>query len=65
LPKACNVLLRIFDLLGQEKSVLINKEQSAGNHEVSFDGSELPSGIYFYTIKADNFIQSKKMILLK
>ena len=44
---------------------LINEEQSAGYHELIFYASALPSGIYFYNIIADNFVQTKKMILMK
>ena len=65
LPKSSRVLLKVYNLLGQEKVTLINKELSAGNHEVNFDGLALASGIYFYRIQAGEFIQTKKMILLK
>jgi uncharacterized protein (TIGR02145 family) len=65
IPKSSNVSLKVYDLLGKEITTLVDKELSAGYHEVSFDGSSLSSGIYLYTIQAADFIQTKKMILLK
>ncbi len=59
------VELKIFDVLGREVQTLVKEIQSAGNYKVNFDATSLPSGIYIYQIKADNFIQSKKMILIK
>ena len=60
-----NVQIKIFDLLGREIKTLVNKEQPPGNYEVELNGTDLPSGIYFYKLKAGNFTQTKKMILLK
>jgi len=51
--------------LGNEISTLINKEKPAGSYEVEFDGSELTSGIYFYQLRAGNFVETKKMVFLK
>lgn len=65
IPKQSNVTLKVFDVLGSEVSTLVNKEQSQGNYEIEFDGSELTSGIYFYRLKADDFVETKKMILLQ
>ncbi|MCX6173829.1 MAG: T9SS type A sorting domain-containing protein [Ignavibacteriales bacterium] len=65
LTRSSHVSLKVYNLLGQEKAQLINKELSVGYHEVSFDGSAFPSGVYLYRIKTGDFIQSKKMILLK
>jgi photosystem II stability/assembly factor-like uncharacterized protein len=65
LPNAGRVQLKIYNLLGKEVSELINEEKPAGNYEIKFDGSKLPSGVYFYTISAGNFRQTKKMILAK
>ncbi|MCP5063005.1 MAG: cellulase family glycosylhydrolase [Ignavibacteriae bacterium] len=63
--KATNVLLKIYDILGNEIAVLVNEKQSPGNYSVNFDASNLSSGIYFYELRSSNFIQSKKMILLR
>jgi hypothetical protein len=57
--------LKIYDVLGNEVSTLVNEEKSAGYYEVAFDGSSLPSGIYFYRLTAGEFNQTKKMILNK
>jgi hypothetical protein len=59
------VTIKVYDILGREIVVLVNEEKSTGNYEVEFNGSMLTSGIYFYQIKAGNFVETKKMILLK
>ncbi|MBK7106509.1 MAG: CotH kinase family protein [Ignavibacteriae bacterium] len=60
-----NVSLIIYDILGKVVEVLVNEKQNTGNYKVEFNGENLSSGIYFYTLKCGNYIQSKKMILLK
>ena len=65
IPKQSNVTLKVFDVLGSEMLTLVNKEQSHGNYEIEFNGSELTSGIYFYRLQAGDFVETKKMILLK
>ena len=65
LPKNSSVSLKIFDLLGNEVAALVNDEQVAGNYQTTFDGSRLSSGVYFYKIRAGDFVQTKKMILLR
>ena len=64
-PTASEVTLRVFDILGNEISTLVNEEKPAGKYEVKFDATSLPSGAYFYQLKAGSFIQTKKMILMK
>lgn len=59
------VQFKIYDLLGREVAVLVNKEMPAGNYEVNFNASKLSSGIYFYRIQAGSFVQTNKMILLR
>lgn len=59
------VELKVFDMLGHEITVLVNELQTAGNHQVRFDATGLASGIYFYQIRTDNFVQTKKMLLVK
>jgi len=51
--------------LGEEVGVLLDKELVTGTYEIEWNATGLPSGIYFYQLKANNFIQTKKMILLK
>ncbi|MBT8378769.1 MAG: T9SS type A sorting domain-containing protein, partial [Ignavibacteria bacterium] len=65
IPEISFITLKVFDVVGNEVVTLVNEELSAGEYEVEFDGSGLSSGIYFYQLKAGNFIQTKKMILLK
>ncbi|HRN27287.1 MAG: right-handed parallel beta-helix repeat-containing protein [Ignavibacteriaceae bacterium] len=60
-----NTMLKVFDVLGKEIITLVDEEKSAGNYEVNFNASFLPSGIYFFQLKAGSFIQTKKMILLR
>jgi len=65
LPELSFVTLKVYDVLGSEVVTLVSEEKPIGNYEVEFDGSVLTSGIYFYQLKAGNFIQSKKMVLMK
>ena len=65
IPHITRVKLTITDGLGRLVKTLVNKEQTSGQYSVFFDGKELASGIYFYTLSTDKFIQTKKMILLK
>ncbi|MBK9098573.1 MAG: T9SS type A sorting domain-containing protein [bacterium] len=59
------VQIKIYDLLGNEMLNLVNEEKSQGNYSVKFDGSILPSGVYFYSLRVNDFLSCKKMILLK
>jgi hypothetical protein len=59
------VTLKVYDILGREVATLINDEKPAGEYEVEFDAANFPSGIYFYQLKAGNFVETKKLVLLK
>ncbi|MBU0559304.1 MAG: T9SS type A sorting domain-containing protein [Bacteroidetes bacterium] len=59
-----HVELKVYNLLGEEIEKIVNKKQTAGKYEIKFEGSNLPSGIYFYQLKTNKFIQTKKMLLL-
>ena len=59
------VTLKVYDIAGKEVAVLVNEMKNAGSYTVTFDASGFSSGIYFYTINTGNFIQTKKMTLLK
>ncbi len=59
------VSLKVYDALGREVVTLVNKQQVPGKYSVRFEATDLPSGIYFYTLRAGNFIKTKKMILMK
>ncbi len=65
LSAVSNVTLKIFDILGREVKTLVNEWQDAGYHNIQFNGSQLASGVYFYSIKAGKFVDAKKMTLLK
>jgi hypothetical protein len=65
LPYSSNVTLTIFNSIGEEVTQLINGNVSKGIHTVQFEAEKLNSGIYFYQLKANDFIQMKKMMLLK
>ena len=65
IPQSSNVIIKIFGILGNEIETLVNEEKPAGNYELNWNAANLPSGAYFYQLKAGNFIQTKKMILLK
>lgn len=59
------VSLKVYDIIGNEIETLINEEKPAGTYEVEFNAEKLTSGVYFYQLRAGNFIDTKKMILLK
>jgi hypothetical protein len=59
------VTLKVYDVLGREVKILVNEFQETGTHSINFDATKLASGIYFYQLKAGNFVSTKKMILLK
>lgn len=65
ISKTSNVTLTVFDLLGREVATLVDGVQAAGTHSVTFDGTHLPSGIYFYRLQAGDFVAARKMVLLK
>jgi len=64
-PSSEFVTLKVFDVLGNELSTLVNEEKPVGSYKVEFDASRLSSGIYFYRLSAGEFIQTRKMILMK
>ena len=65
IPDRNFVTLKVFDVLGREVAELVNEEIPVGTHSVTWDANEFASGMYFYTIKAENFNQTKKMILIR
>jgi acid phosphatase len=65
LPKEEIVSLKVYNILGKEVKTLVNEFENAGTYNISFNASELPSGIYFYRFISGNFTQVKKLILLK
>ena len=65
IPQKENVTLDVYNLLGQKVAAVLNSEMESGSHMVSFNAENLSAGVYFYTIKAGNFVSTKKMMLLK
>ena len=65
IPKGDIVSIRIYDILGSELAVLTNEFKTAGTYSVDFNASRFASGVYFYQIRAGNFVETKKMVLLK
>jgi photosystem II stability/assembly factor-like uncharacterized protein len=65
IPVETDVRLNVFNTLGQEVAEIINSRLKEGYHEIDFDATNLTSGIYFYRLEADKFVEVKKMILLK
>ncbi len=65
LPTDGIVTLKVYDVLGKEVATLVNDHRTAGYHTVEFNARNLPSGIYIYTITANNYTRSKKMLLMK
>ena len=65
IPKNGDVSLKVFDLVGREVATLINQSISKGSYEVEFNAAGLPSGIYFYQLRAEKYVETKKMVLMK
>ena len=65
IPELSSVSLKVYDVLGKEITTLVNEEKPIGRYEITFNVAELPSGIYFYQLRAGSFVEIKKMILLK
>jgi hypothetical protein len=65
IPNAGKVELAVYDLLGRKVTELLNEYRDKGSYEIKFNGANLASGIYFYTIKTGNFVKTEKLMLLK
>jgi hypothetical protein len=64
-PNSSQVTLKIFNTLGEEIKILVNEEKLVGIYEVNWNAVNLPSGVYFYQLRAGRFVETKKMILLR
>ncbi len=58
-------MIKVFDVLGNEIETLVNEEKSVGTYELTWNAANLPSGIYFYQLRAGSFVETKKMVLMK
>jgi len=65
IPKSGFVTLKVYNTVGMEVATLLNENKTAGNYLVGFNAANLPSGAYFYRLEADNYVETKKMLLLK
>ncbi len=65
LPHKSAVQLTVFNTLGQQVAQLVNGDMEAGYHEVRFDGSKLASGVYLYRVQAGNFVETRKLLLVR
>ena len=65
LHKSSHAKLIVYDILGKEVATLVNEKFSAGSYEVNWNGSNYPSGVYFYRLETDDFVDVKKMLLVK
>jgi hypothetical protein len=65
IAKQSSVLIKIYDLIGNEIETLVNEEKPVGTYELTWNASNLPSGVYFYQLRAGDFVETKKMILMK
>ncbi len=65
IPEFSFVTLKVFDVLGSGIATLVNEEKTIGSYEIEFNAIDLPSGIYFYRLKAGSFVETKKMVLIK
>jgi len=65
LPNSELVQIKVFDVLGNEIKTLLNDYKQAGNYEVEFDASNIPSGVYFYRMISGSYLETKKMMLLR
>jgi hypothetical protein len=65
LPVHSYVSMKVFDILGREMATLVNEKKDAGKYSVQWDASAMPSGVYFYTLQAGEYRDTKRMLLLK
>jgi hypothetical protein len=65
LPRTGHVTIRVYSTLGQDVLVLVNEDKQAGRHTIRFDGTLLPSGVYFVQLSSGGFVQTRKMVLLR
>jgi hypothetical protein len=65
IPDQTFVTLKVYDIIGNEVATLVNESKTPGSYEINWKADQLPSGIYIYSIRAGNFVETRKMILLK
>ena len=65
IPERANVNLKVYDILGNELVTLINEETEAGSYNINFNANGLPTGVYFYQLVSNEYVETKKMLLIK
>ena len=65
IPKAGNVTMKIYDVLGNELETLVNEELKTGTYEIEFDGTNYASGVYYYKLFSENYADTRKMVMIK
>jgi len=65
IPKESYITLKVYDILGREVTTLVNEQQRAGYYEIDWNAVNNSSGVYFYKIQAGDYVDTKKMILLR
>ena len=65
IPEATNVVLTVYNMLGQKMTTLVNENKSAGRYSINFDATLFSSGVYIYRLEAGQFVSTKKMMLIK
>jgi rhodanese-related sulfurtransferase len=65
LPHKSQVLLAVYNTLGQQVATLVQGLKEAGSYEVKFDGTALASGVYFYRLQTSNYVETRKLLLLR
>jgi hypothetical protein len=65
LPKSGMVTLKIYDILGSEVATLVNENMNAGSYNIDWNAGSISSGVYFYRLQTGDFVDTKKMMLIK
>jgi hypothetical protein len=65
IPQSSNVVIKVFDILGNKIETLVDGEKPIGTYEITWDADNLPTGVYFYRLQAGSFVETKKMVLMK
>jgi hypothetical protein len=65
IPQSSKVVIKVFDILGNEIETLVNEEKPAGTYEVTWSAANLSSGVYLYQLMAGSYNETKKMLLMK
>lgn len=65
IPQTSKIIIKVFDILGNEMETLVNEEKQTGTYEITWYAEGLPSGVYFYQLQAGDFTETKKMVLLR